>query len=44
MSTTVHRLQTTQVDAKGIALLRRSFQDWLLIILVFVAGATLLSV
>lgn len=45
MSTTTHSLQTTQVDAKGIAPLRnRSFQDWLLIILVFVAGATSLSV
>src|SRR5436190_1716477 len=45
MSTTTHSLQTTQVDAKGIAPLRsRSFQDRLLIILVFVAGATSLSV
>src|SRR3989440_6056782 len=45
MSTTTHSLQTTQGDAKGTAPLRsRRFQDWLLIILVFVAGATSLSV
>src|SRR5258708_39373045 len=44
MSTTPPSLQTTQVDAKIARLRGRSFQGWLLIILVFVAGATSLAI
>ncbi|HYT43520.1 MAG TPA: fused MFS/spermidine synthase, partial [Methylomirabilota bacterium] len=44
MSTTTPGLQTTQVDAKTAPLRGRSFRGWLLIILVFVAGATSLAI